>query len=289
MAQQQSIDHHFVPQFYLKRWAGPDEKVCEFTRPYKKLVVRSKTPETTGFQKHLYTVPGLPPDKRSVLEDVVLKQIDQIASDALDFMIGNPTGEREMHNKLRSGWSRFLMSLMHRSPEKLAALKAKALDYLTEQLPRLSFSYATFKEPSDPEDFEEMAELLRRDMTEKTWAKLFEGMIDNPEVGAFFNQMHWSTATIVNPENHLLTSDHPLIMTNGIKHPDGSVIVPVGPTQVFIAVNSAAVSAEVKDTNPRYLVRTLNDKIATQAVDYVYDTDERQWRFVENRLRRQSS
>lgn len=282
---QQSIDHHYVPQFYRKRWAGPTGQIVEYSRPHHDLIVRLKTPKTTGYQKHLYTVVGLPADKQSVLEDVILKQIDQIASDARDFMIGNSTGQKEMPPKLRDGWSRFLMSLMHRGPEKLAALKRKSLAYLTEQLPRLERDYPNFKETSDPEDFAQMAAILIRDMTEVTWAKLFESLLDNPTVGSFLNAMKWSIATVGNPDHHLLTSDHPLVMTDGIEHPEGYVIVPIGPSQIFVAVNSETMAREVAKTDPHYLVPKLNDMMVKQAVRLVYDTDDRQKRFVDNRFR----
>lgn len=282
---QKSIDHHYVSQFYLKRWAGPTGQVVEYSRPYRELVVRWKTPKATGFQRHLYTVTGLTSDKQSVLEDVVLKQIDQIASDALDFMIGNSTGEEDMPPKLRDGWSRFLMSLMHRSPGKLAALKAKSLIYLAEQLPRLERDYPNFKDSSDPDDFAQMAAILKQDMTDVTWAKLFERLVDNPTVGSFLNTMHWSIATVGNPKHHLLTSDHPLVMTNGIKHAEGYVIVPIGPSQIFIAVNSEKIAREVAKTDPYHLVPKLNDTMVKQAVSLVYDIDDRQKRFVANRFR----
>ena len=277
---QQSIDHHFVPQFYLKRWAGPDGKVVEFTRPHRELVVHSKTPKTTGFQKHLYTIPELPPEKRSVLEDVVFKDIDQVGSDALDFMLGNFTGEKEMFNKLRCGWSRFLMSLMHRSPQKLAALKGLWLATYKPLSPELKREYEQLRRT-----ISETEEDLDLDIASVGFATLVESVTDNQMLGSFFNKMHWSIATIGNPEHHLLTSDHPLVTTNGIEHPEGYVITPVGPTQVFIAVNSAEKAAEIKQTNPRYLIPKLNDTMVRQAVDYVYDTDERQRRFIGNRFR----
>lgn len=283
MTNQQSIDHHFVPQFYLKRWAGADGRVCEFARPHRELIASSKTPKTTGYQKHLYTVPGLPPEKQSVLEDVVLKQIDQIGSDALDFMLGNPTGEKDMPNKLRCGWSRFLMSLMHRSPQKLAALKAGYSDFFKQYLLDLE-SWLDRDQPYH-ENFEGAAATFKEDMAEVGWARLFEMATDYPQTGAMLNQMHWSIATIGNPEHHLLTSDHPLVKTDGIKHPEGYVITPVGPTQVFIAVNSAEMAGRIAKTDPRYLVPKLNDTMVRQAVDYVYDTDERQRCFVNNRFR----
>ena len=39
--------HHYLPVFYLKQWAGPDRRLCEFSRPHK-VVKPSATRGTSG-------------------------------------------------------------------------------------------------------------------------------------------------------------------------------------------------------------------------------------------------
>jgi hypothetical protein len=36
--------HHYIPEFYLKQWAGSDGRLCEFNRPHKKVVAQMKHP-----------------------------------------------------------------------------------------------------------------------------------------------------------------------------------------------------------------------------------------------------
>ena len=49
-AAQQSTRHHYIPQFYLRRWAGDDDKVCEFSRPHKNIYRQRVYPIQTGFK-----------------------------------------------------------------------------------------------------------------------------------------------------------------------------------------------------------------------------------------------
>ncbi|MCO6403529.1 DUF4238 domain-containing protein [Aurantimonas endophytica] len=56
-----STKHHYIPAFYLRRWAGTDKKVTEFSRPYRDVVVRSVMPERTGYQERLYELKLLIP------------------------------------------------------------------------------------------------------------------------------------------------------------------------------------------------------------------------------------
>ena len=286
MTKQQSIDHHYVPTFYLRRWAGPDGQICEMSRPYREVKPKRKSPKAAGFIPHLYTVPGMEPGLRSVLEDVVFKRTDQHASDALAFMLANSDGTADMPPKLRNGWSRFLMSLMHRGPEQLAALKERCRTTMAEQLTAVEHTYAEQRQPSDPETYAEMRAAIEHDVEHKAWAMVLERAVDNPRVGTFINAMNWTIVTVRNPERSMLTSDRPLHMTNGLDHPEAYIILPVGPAEIFVAVNTPEMVRRISETEQRGLVREINAKVVGQAVRFVYDTDDAQLRFVENRLRR---
>ena len=47
-------DHHFIPAFYLKHWAGPDGKLIEHSRKSGKLISKPVGPRSTGFERDLY-------------------------------------------------------------------------------------------------------------------------------------------------------------------------------------------------------------------------------------------
>lgn len=47
-ALQQSIRHHYIPVFYLKRWGGSDRRICQFSQPYKRIHKKRVYPAQTG-------------------------------------------------------------------------------------------------------------------------------------------------------------------------------------------------------------------------------------------------
>jgi hypothetical protein len=51
--------HHYIPEFYLKQWAGPDGRLCEFSRPYKRVLPRMTHPGGTGFSRGRFLKPLL--------------------------------------------------------------------------------------------------------------------------------------------------------------------------------------------------------------------------------------
>ena len=105
-------------------------------------------------------------------------------------------------------------------------------------------------------------------------------------VGTFINAMRWHVVTARNAPHSVLTSDRPVYMTNGIDHPKGEIIVPIGPTQMFVAVNTPEMEEVLRTCDPHRLLGLTNDKVVRSARRYVYGTDDRQLRYVENRLGR---
>ena len=283
---QQSITHHYIPQFYLRQWAGPDGLLCEFSRPHLEVTAQRKPPKATGHKRHLYTVTGLPPERQSILEDDFFRRTDQTAHDALHFMLGNTDGTGDMPSKLRSGWSRFILSLIHRTPERLALLKEKCRQGLAERLAEIEPTYDDFRTPSDPATFAELKAKMEHDVQHKTWAVLLQDVIDSMTVGTFINAMRWNVVTARNAPHSVLTSDRPVYMTNGVDHPEGQIIVPIGPTQMFVAVNTPEMEEVLRTCDPHRLLGLMNDKVVRNARRYVYGTDDRQLRYVGNRLSR---
>ena len=62
--------------------------------------------------------------------------------------------------------------------------------------------------------------------------------------------------------------------------------LPIGPLSLFVAVNNLETENIIKSMNPRQLMEQVNDRVASQARRFVYGSDDRQLRFVANRLGR---
>ena len=109
-------------------------------------------------------------------------------------------------------------------------------------------------------------------------------IIDSPRMGGHLNQMRWSTLTFKNPTHTLLTSDRPILMTNGLVKPRDHLAIPIGPFALFVATNTEESDSIIRNVNPRELMQQVNDRVASQARRFVYGTDDRQLSFVANRL-----
>jgi hypothetical protein len=82
----------------------------------------------------------------------------------------------------------------------------------------------------------------------------------------------------------LLTSDRPLIMTNGLLRPEDQIILPISPTAVFVATNIIETENAVRYTRRRDIFRQVNERVARQSRKYVYGSNDSQLDFVSKRL-----
>ena len=60
--------HHYSPVFYSKEWAGPDRRLCEYSRPFKLVKPKRVHPDGTGYERGLYTVPSNNPRVAEFIE-----------------------------------------------------------------------------------------------------------------------------------------------------------------------------------------------------------------------------
>jgi hypothetical protein len=284
--QKEGDKHHYVPKFYLKQWvdpAGPIRELCEFSRPYKIVKSRRTDPDGTGYQRGLYTFPNLPPHARDFIEKKLLQMADDDANKVLQRILA---GDMNFDQDARSAWSRFLMSLIYRNPENITRLRNLITERYPEYLDGLRDTFDTIKHPDDPRTFQEVQakETQAKDL-EHVLLLLLRRMIDNPEVGARLNNMFWGVVQFHRPCFPLLTSDRPVIMTDGIGYPRSHIVLPVSPNKVFIAATTMQQIKELDQTLKHPCApKQLNDLVARQSRRYVYATDDRQLRFVTNRL-----
>jgi len=96
--------------------------------------------------------------------------------------------------------------------------------------------------------------------------------------------MRWNVLTVTNPIHTFLTSDRPVVMTDGVNRWDSFIIVPIGPTQAFVAVNTIEMERHLQGLSVEKFMILLNDRVSRQACDFVYGDDDKQLRFVDKRL-----
>jgi len=280
--------HHYIPEFYLKQWAGRDCRLIEFCRRHQKgkdiVVARPTYPSGTGYMRGLYTMRDAPQALKDILEDKYLNLADGIAALSLQVMLTEsvvPTGPHKI------GWTRFLMSLLYRTPEGVARTVEMVRKYYenNELTNEMKAVYATTKGKDDPGTAEEFMQLHGARIRESTTVRLLMKIIESEQVREKITGMQWHLGRLEGLRYPLLTSDRPMVMTNGLTAVDSHIIMPLSPKHIFIATNTDEEANKIKAlARGPELAKRLNDRMARQARKFVYGLDADQLRFVESRL-----
>jgi hypothetical protein len=211
-----------------------------------------------------------------------MKVSDDVAANCLALMIEHhwvPIGEA------KAGWTRFIMSLWHRTPEAVARSRAMIRKHYEEDdLEEYRAAYAKLRRPDDPETIEEYLK-SSSEQVDRTAIQTWLRIMQSERVGAAVMGMEWAVVQMKRLRFPLLTSDRPVVMSNGLAKPESHIVMPLSPDHIFVASNSAQTTSKLRAmARNGSLASTLNDRMARQARKYVYGSDDQQLGFVENRL-----
>lgn len=277
--------HHYVPEFYLKRWAGEDRKVSDFRRFEGKLVHRRRFPSETGFEIELYSVRNhTDPEKRQIIEKRLMSRIDNGASHSLEYM--EATGKAPTDSVHRNAWTTFLLSLIHRSPMQVERLRKSIAANRDEVLKSLAPRYPELRQDTDPETFEEYLANDDGTIDEGSLLPLMQNLMSSKLVGTALIQMTWGIMRFNLPKHGFLTCDIPIMLSNGLGHRDSFVMLPTSPNTIFIAAARKPIIDSFVSQDAKIFERGINDAVVQQAQQVVISQNTTQRRFIDKRFLR---
>ena len=128
------------------------------------------------------------------------------------------------------------MRLLHGTLEMVSVWRVKAAEITAEAENRFRANYATLRRPADPEAYEDYPLKTAEEYVVQATVLTLQTMMDSKQLGEQLNRMAWVVAPLRSSYS-LLTSDRPLVMTNGIKGPGKHFGMPIGPRLLFIAAD----------------------------------------------------
>jgi hypothetical protein len=274
-------DHHFIPAFYLKQWAGPNGKLIEYTRKGSKLIPKPVGPHSTGYERDLYAFPELPPDAAQFMEQAFFAYADQKASDALDNHIG--VASHPWSSELVSAWSRFIIALHLRHPDAMPELRAAASSIWHASGADCQARYDATRKPIDPPTFDEYLALRDPLAPAKMRVNLIIKAFDNEILGTHINRMSHAVIDISASPDRLLASDRPVELFN-IQGANGILSIPISPTKMFVAVNDKAILDRLRRIAPDEVASFVNTYVVSRARRFVWAQDDSQQRFIGEKM-----
>lgn len=271
-----SKKHHYIPVFYLKRWKGPDGRLCEFSAPFDKVKPLLKTPQATGWVNRLYQMQGYPEHLAQQIEERFFSPVDSAAADALAMMEARGN-HASWTSDSRSAWSRFIVSLLTRCPEDIHILTEKLAQEYRTATEKNEAEYRTILNEFTPEEQSNLPATFQeylKSRPEKEVSffifKILRNIVDSAGVGGFINGMIWHVQELPDGCPDLLTSDRPVAMTNGLRYEKSHIFLAIGPRRIFLATNSPIQIETLKSSKLRQIVLEYNRVIVRAAQKYAY-------------------
>lgn len=268
------IDHHYLPVFYLSRWAGDDGAICRLKREYGGVVKAKRlVPDGTAFEPRLYELRGLPPERAQAMERDFMARLDSQAAEALVLLeAGFP--DPEWQPGPRSAWSRFLLTQLLRAPEDIAQLKSSVHEEWSKAIPRLEAAYNAQRTADMPATVDEYLAQLDDGDTDHFALKIARTLMNHPKINQLVMDMHWQVLLVPPDGPALVTSDRPVWMTLTLTEPDAFISVPIGPRRLFHAATATATLAALKGKAIGDLVAARNLLTIQHAVKFVFGVDD---------------
>jgi hypothetical protein len=270
---------HYLPQSYQRGWADAHGFVHVYEWRYNKVVCAAKATKSTGARNGLYFMPMAPPERRNIMEDGFWKQIDQWGADELASLRSSNDARRAEVDRERLAI--FVMSFLFRNPRKIAEFEAQAKAHSTSD--SIKANYAKYRRQHEPETFEEFVRQLEQPGLTELGAQVLRHAVLNQAIRAHLLTMEWRVVRVSGGVS-LLTSDVPIITFKGAKDPDGLIILPLSPSEFFVAFNNGPIDMQASiDENIRtgVFIEAMNKFVVRNKIEFVYGADDTAKHFVE--------
>lgn len=274
------MDHHYIPQFYLKRWARPDGQLSVMKLVHgRKVAPLDKYPAGTGYHPNLYRTDGVPDEKAQHLEVGFMSPLDNAANRALRRILEFDESEWDAGDQ--KAWVVFLLSLMFRNPETVAELKDITSEIWGVAISELEADYESRRQPDFPATFAEFIDLTDPAAPQIAATNFLMRTIENERIGPGLVGLHWS-AIRTQPSIHpFVTSDRPIVRPLPLADPSAYLALPVDPHTLFLASKKWGLEKELSTYPQSELVDNINFAVISQARQFVWAIDETQMENVQ--------
>ncbi len=227
--------HHYIPKFYLKQWLKEDLKLCEFSQPFSGITKpRRVHPSQTGWSDRIYELRDFPPELAQQMEERVFKRLDDNAAIALESLLKDD-GRIFSDAKLRSGWTRFLVSLHLRMPEDIQNIREAWYRIFNKAPQHLEDEYQRIREDNYPASLEDLLSDMTTEEKEHQFARLLLSQLNSKKVGEMIHHLNWNVIELPPNAPKLLTSDRPVVRSASLGGPTGYLAIPISPNLAFFA------------------------------------------------------
>lgn len=269
--------HHYIPEFYQRKWAGGDGQLERYELINDAVVRRRVFPSAAAFRKDLYRYPRADMEEwhAQALEWAIFKKIDDAGAKALEALTSEPAAIRD--NAIRGHWTVFLRTMLLRTPYQMTGVLSTLAQIWRDV--DVSEKYAAMHQPGMPETATEFLEALNPNVAKESAFRMFADAVGNDRMTRHIMKLSWRIIDCAASDHQLLLSDHPIVLVP-LETDHGHIAMPLSPTQILVAATNDQTKEMVDSLRPKLMVRIMNKFTVQRAQHCVIAHDKAQDFFI---------
>jgi hypothetical protein len=277
--------HHYVPVFLLKEWqSAPDHKLSCFQWVQGHLLHNRYKAKSVAKEEGLYKLEGVQPGLENTVErDFLGPDVDDPAAVAHQVILGR--GVRALSVQGRVDWTRFLISLLLRTPDQVEMIRTRGRESLTAEFKKSPEEYTNVRGDDPAASLTEWVEQNNPAVFTNFGVELFPALVGSGMLNQALVQASWATRIFPSSCVSLLIGDNPLIYIGAMAR-SFLIALPIAAHRVFFAFNHPQTWRILQGRSDASVAKNVNRDTVGRAVQYVYGTDDGQRRFIERYLRK---
>lgn len=274
-------DHHYIPQFYQRQWAGADGRVERYTRvPTGQIHCKRDHPAAVGYQPDLYRHPdqGMEEWEAQQLEWAIFGRIDGAGAKALAALLAGRAALRD--DKTRMDWALFMRSMLMRTPSQMeGALSALGAIWRRPDKPSQDHYMQQYWKPGMPPTVEQFLETLNPNAMQEAAFRIFAESLAADRLVRYICQLPWRVIDCTLAGYPLLLSDHPVVLVP-LQTDDGHMAMPLSPSKLLVIAGNARVKRQADGIPLNLVTKIMNRLTVERARHFVIASDRRQEGFI---------
>lgn len=263
------MDHHYVPQFYLRYWADHDGRIPNVHWLKGRAIPGFiKSSKGTGYERDLYAREHVPPEERHRIETHFFSILDDRASKIhakLERRERFTFTEAERHD-----WAIFLAAANARTPDIVEFIKKDAEENLRKKLEENPEEVEEKLGYKPPFTLTEWVEKHAPDQLANFGLKMLLKYLTRDDIIQQFMDMIWTVHPSNSRHKELLTCDRPLWYFGKPHDHNFTMMMTLSPRSVFIAAKTDDLAEKMKAMPSMKLARLINESVFNRAYERVY-------------------
>lgn len=265
--------HHYVPEGYIRAWAGVNREVTVLTRtPVGRVVARRGSPASVMFDWDVYAdqTHDLTDVKAHWLELDYLQTLDNTGAKLQRDML---VGRMPSIGSGRRDWVRFLLSLLNRHPDDVDTLRRlHAVMWKQHEDEGIRSMRASLPD-MDPILVATNYIEAWRAKAETSRVESLERMMNYGLSGQILERSHWEVLDLSASSTSLILSDKPIYRSKTFRERGDYIAVPLGPKHLFRASLDWRRGRPFSPREAQMFVAKINTALLKASRSYVVAVD----------------